>query len=248
MVTTCRRRTVGLPLTVLLVAACQLAAGENDLDPLIQAFDRKMLYLIVASKDLQKELGLTEAQVKEMEKVCYEWHDHFQEVARVVGNPEEFNKRNAKLQQRCQELLHALKPEAKTRLRQVYLQQMDKVSRLKTLRTLVDLGLDAELKLTAEQKAELKALEEKRDELVFAEIFRAYQAIGGGKPPDDLGKVAGKAGAAVAKIHKELDRQAEQLLNPEQRDKYQRLLGKPFTGKIEDLSKTGGHRRLIFEP
>lgn len=191
--------------------------------------------------DVEKDLGLTDEQVKKLEeqntKNMEKMRARFQPGGNTSGENltmeermKQFDKqREADLKEQQKTLEGILKPEQMTRVKEIWAQ-------LESNRVILYVDMQKELAITDKQKEEIKALQTKQQE--------ANQALMEKTRNQEITRE--DAQASREKNNKIMDEQLGKLLTTEQTDKIKVLKGtKTFTPDKEVTYKFGGRGGMM---
>ncbi len=186
--------------------------------------------------DVEKDLGLTDEQVKKLEELSTKNMEKMRARFQPGGNTsgenltmeermKQFDKqREADLKEQQKTLEGILKPEQVTRVKEIWAQ-------LESNRVILYVDLQKELAITDKQKEDIKALQTKQQE--------ANQALMEKLRNQEITRE--DAQASREKNNKIMDEQLGKLLTTEQTDKIKALKGtKTFTPDKEVTYKFGG--------
>jgi Spy/CpxP family protein refolding chaperone len=168
--------------------------------------------MLLGQKSVQDELKLTEEQVKKVTQLA--------EGQRGGGRGDFANLSREEIQKRMQERAQAsqkaineiLKPEQSKRLNQITLQQRGATA-------LSDAQVAEQLKLTAEQKQKVQAIQEDA-QTAMRELFQ-----GGGGNREELQK-------KMQDFRNSNNEKLMKVLTEEQKTKWKEMQGEPFKGQI----------------
>lgn len=191
-------------------------------------------------KDVQKNLELTDEQKATIEKFADEMHTQMQAELKGIRDlsPEErrakYTEMRSKLDEREKEvqkkLDEVLKTPQRDRLGQIELQAQMKSGRLEVFsKKEVAEGLG----LTDDQKEKLKDLREK----ARSEAREGRGPGGQGGPPSEEDRAKRK------KLQEENMAKAKDILTPEQREKLEKMAGKPVDFDLSQIGGFGGRGR-----
>lgn len=175
---------------------------------------------LLLSEDVQKELGLTDDQVKKVKEAVQKVRDkHQEEFSSLQGMDEETRTKRMELARTAnkeimESLGDVLKPEQAKRLKQIMLQ-----ARLQMPGGMVfnDPEVQSELKLTDDQKEKIKTISEDAQK----EMREAF--TGGGR--DEMRK-------KMASLRKETMDKIKAVLTDDQKKTWEEMTGKPFEFRL----------------
>jgi hypothetical protein len=173
---------------------------------------------LLASKDVQTELKLTEEQVGKVEKIGKDLREKYAEQFKDAGKDKDKRTEVTKKlsEERTKALADVLKPEQTKRLKQIAVQ-------VGGLASLQKKEVQDALKFTEKQTADLKGLTDDLDK-DRGEIFK------------DVGKDFKKFPEAMAKVqtlNKEMTTKFLSGLSADQKKAWTELTGDEFKGKID---------------
>jgi len=164
--------------------------------------------MLAAQKSVKEDLKLSDDQEKSIASLAEKLHEGFRGMRNA--SPEDRQKFQEQVAANEKSLADTLKPEQLKRLKQIALQQQGSFA--------IGRGEVAEeLKLTADQKEKLKALQDDAQ-------GKMRQAMSGGNREEARGK--------IADLRKATNEKMLELLTDEQKTKWKELTGEPFTGEI----------------
>lgn len=171
--------------------------------------------MLLGQESVQKELKLTDEQIKKAESVREKTMAMMQEIRQnAQGDREQMAKKMLELnQQTDKSVAEFLKPEQVKRLKQITLQQTG-------VRAVANPEVAAALKVTDEQKQKIQDLQMAN----ATKMRELFQGAGG-----DFAEMRKK----MEEFNKTANEQFMGLLTEEQKTKWKELIGEPFTGKIE---------------
>jgi len=210
---------VVLVLLVVVVRAF-ISAGQPS------NFGKSVLWL-VTQKSVQEELRLTEEQVTKIAKLDDKKYQAltWENTARLS----QYDKEKIAEQQDLsaeRSLPWILDAEQMKRLKQIYFQQRGHSA-------WNDPEVAEELKITREQKDELKALQDKQQK-EMRELFRPNF----GANPDPAQPPITRE--QIEELRKTQEAQINGVLKPEQHEIWVQMLGAPFKGSIDPQPRGGG--------
>ncbi|MCE9554469.1 MAG: hypothetical protein K8T91_13970 [Planctomycetes bacterium] len=176
---------------------------------------------LLAQESVQKELKLTEEQIKTAKELGVKQRESFGGLRDLPAE-----ERMTKIQERIKEnekaLAGVIGGEQMTRLKQISLQTRGVIA-------FSDPTVVTALTLTDEQKDKIKAIQE--------EARTARGEFNREKPEESRAKIEAARKAAAEKV--------QAVLTTEQATKWKELIGAPFTGEIKrpDFERGGGGRR-----
>jgi len=167
--------------------------------------------MLLGQESVQKELKLTDEQVKKADELRQKTREKFQEIfggdeAERPKKMQELNEENRKA------IAELLSPEQNTRLKQIIYQQRGGTA-------LTDPEVAKALGLSDEQQEKIKTINQETG-AAMRELFTPGQA-----PDDDTRK-------KMDELRKSSGEKLLALLSPEQKTKWTALQGEPFKGEI----------------
>jgi hypothetical protein len=220
-------------MLLLVFATSSLAAADKPAAPTLWTLGNIVESCALAQGvDVQKELKLSAAQLQELKTFVDRWRKNNREFTRANRRPtaEQLQKQHAAL---LADLGKIIKPEQLTRLRQIYYQ----------CEGIPSIVLNHEEKDTLFQPTPRQ-----RQQLVEIQVSTgkkradaATRALAAKKNAIDQLKATR---AAETEILRQVNEAALAVLNKDQKEAWERLIGKPFKGKLVDAKGKWTHAHI----